>query len=66
MIIVENQKQIIETIEVRSAINDNVVVSFEHTADDSTNIFTAGFEKICKLCGIDRVQAESRYYVTKA
>lgn len=54
------------TVEVRSAINDNVVISFEHTNDGSTNIVTAGFSKLCKAFKIDRMQAESRYYVTKA
>lgn len=54
------------TVEVRSAINDNVVMSFEHTNDGSTNLVTAGFAKICKAFKIDRMQAENRYYVTKA
>lgn len=61
----ENNKSI-EKVEVRSAINDNVVVSFEHSSDDSVNIITAGFSKICNMLNINRVQAESRYYVTKA
>ncbi|MCC2249014.1 hypothetical protein JUJ52_03455 [Virgibacillus sp. AGTR] len=55
----------VETVEVRSSINDNVVVSFEHTSDDSANIVTAGFAKICNMLNINRVQAESHYYVTK-
>jgi hypothetical protein len=58
--------QTIETVEIRSAINDNVVVRFEHTSDDSVNLITAGFSKICNMLKINRVQAESRYYVTKA
>lgn len=60
------EKKTIETVEVRSSINDNVVVRFEHSSDDSVNIITAGFSKICNMLNINRVQAESRYYVTKA
>ena len=59
----ENNKQIIE---VRSAVNDNVVVRFEHVEDESINIFTEGFNRICNMLRINRVQAEERYYVTKA
>ena len=55
-----------EVIEVRSAINDNVVVRFEQTIDESTNVITAGMNKICDLLKINRVQADARYYVTKA
>lgn len=55
-----------QTVEVRSSINDNVVVSFEQTTDESVNIISAGFTKICTIMKINRVQAESRYYVTKA
>ncbi|WP_078598351.1 hypothetical protein [Evansella clarkii] len=58
-------KQNTTVVEVRSAINDNVVMSFEHTSEESTNIITAGFSKICNALKINRVQAESRYYVTK-
>lgn len=57
-----NRKQIVE---VRSAITDNVVVSFVHEVDSTTNIFTAGYNKICEIVGMNRVQAENRYYVTK-
>lgn len=60
------EKKSIETVEVRSSINDNVVVRFEHSSDDSVNLITAGFSKICNMLNINRVQAESRYYVTKA
>lgn len=56
-----NQGQIVE---VRSAMNDNVVFSFENT-DEKTNIFTAGFSKVCSVLKINRVEAEQRYYVTK-
>ena len=59
------KQAIVEIIEVRSAVNDNVVVVFEHTCDPSTNMVTAGMNKICKLLGINRVQADARYYVTK-
>lgn len=59
-----NQTAVSEMVEVRSTINDNVVMSFEHTSDESVNIITAGFAKICSMLKIDRVQAESRYYVT--
>lgn len=52
-------------VEVRSAINDNVVIRFE-ADDNSTNIITAGFNRICEALKINRVQAESRYYVTEA
>ncbi|KQY91014.1 hypothetical protein ASD24_24780 [Paenibacillus sp. Root52] len=55
-----------KTIEVRSSINDNVVIRFEHVEDSSINIFTAGYQKICKLLKINRVQAEERFYVTEA
>jgi len=54
-----------QVIEVRSAVNDNVVVRFEQTVDNSTNIITAGMAKICELLNINRVQADTRYYVTK-
>lgn len=60
------EKKTIEKVEVRSSINDGVVMSFDHTSDESVNIITAGFSKICKAMRINRVQAESRYYVTKA
>lgn len=60
----ENTNQSI--VEVRSAINDNVVARFEHTEDSSVNLITVGFAKICDMLKINRVQAESRYYVTKA
>lgn len=56
----ENKKHVIE---VRSAINDNVVIRFENTEDESVNVITAGFNKICKVLKINRVQAENRYYV---
>lgn len=56
----ENKKHVIE---VRSAINDNVVIRFEHQEDESVNVITAGFNKICKALKINRVQAENRYYV---
>lgn len=62
----KKNKTEVEIVEVRSSINDNVVMRFEHTSDDSTNIVTAGFSKICSILKINRVQAESRYYVTKA
>ncbi|MCR6108718.1 hypothetical protein HXA34_20690 [Salipaludibacillus agaradhaerens] len=52
-------------VEVRSAVNDNVVMSFEHTNDEGANIVTAGFSKICSMLKINRVQAENQYYVTK-
>lgn len=53
-------------IEVRSHINDNVVIQFNAPQDAQTNIVTAGFERICNALRINRVQAESRYYVTRA
>lgn len=53
-----------QIIEVRSAINDNVVMTFEH--DTSINVVTAGFNKICQLLHINRVQAEKHYYVDVA
>ena len=61
-----NKTAVSEMVEVRSSINDNVVMRFEHANDESTNIITAGFAKICNVLKINRVQAESRYYVTKA
>lgn len=54
-----------KTVEVRSAVNDNVVISFEHAESESVNIVTAGFNKICSAFGISRLQAENQYYVTK-
>ncbi|MGX1266766.1 hypothetical protein RKD55_004710 [Rossellomorea marisflavi] len=62
----KNQTAASEMVEVRSSINDNVVIRFEHSSDESTNIITAGFAKICNVLKINRVQAESRYYVTKS
>lgn len=53
-----------QIVEVKSAINDNVIMSFE-VRDEGTNVITAGFKKICDMLKIDRVQAESRYYVTQ-
>lgn len=53
----------VQTVEVRSAMNDNVVVSFEMTKDENSNMFTAGFQKICDMLKINRVEAEQRYYV---
>ena len=55
-----------QIIEVRSAINDNVVHSFEVEQNDSVNIVSAGYDKICKLFGIDRVSASNNYYVERA
>lgn len=52
-------------IEVRSQINDNVVIAFEKEAD-GVNVITAGFERICQAFGMNRVDAENRYYVTNA
>lgn len=49
-------------IEIRSQINDNVVLSFEKQ-DDGINPISAGFERICKAFGMNRVDAENRYYV---
>jgi len=60
-----NPNHAVNIIEVRSAVNDNVVVKFEHVCDESTNIITAGMTKICNLLKINRVQADQRYYVTK-
>lgn len=57
----KNSKAVV--VEVRSSMNDNVVISFE-TSDQSVNIVSAGFARICDLLKINRVQAESRYYVT--
>lgn len=56
--------QDITRIEVRSSINDNVVVSFERTEQDAKNVITAGYDKICRMLKINRVEAERRYYVT--
>ncbi|OMF76762.1 hypothetical protein [Paenibacillus glucanolyticus] len=53
-------------VEVRSNINDNVVIRFEHVEESSVNIFTAGYKAICKRLGINRVQAEERFYVTES
>ncbi|MBD7970302.1 hypothetical protein [Paenibacillus gallinarum] len=53
-------------VEVRSNTNDNVVIRFEHVEDSSINIFTEGYKKICNRLGINRVQAEERYYVTES
>lgn len=50
------------TVEIRSQLNDNVVISFEKQ-DDGVNPISAGFDRICKAFGINRVDAESRYYV---
>lgn len=52
-------------VEIRSQINDNVVLSFEKEAD-GVNVITAGFERICRAFGMNRVDAENRYYVTNA
>lgn len=51
-----------QIVEVKSAINDNVIMSFE-VKEEGVNVITAGFKKICDVLGINRVQAESRYYV---
>lgn len=57
-------EQSTKTIEVRSAMNDNVVLSFSHTEESETNIFTAGYKRICQAFNINRVDAESRYYIS--
>lgn len=54
-----------QIIEVRSATNDNIVHSFEVEQNDSVNIVTAGYDKICKLFSIDRISASQRYYVER-
>lgn len=56
----------IEVVEVRSQTNDNVVIRFQQTQDESINIVTAGYNKICSMLKINRLEAERRYYVTKA
>lgn len=56
----------VQNMEVRSAVNDKVIMSFEHTADNSVNVITAGYNKVCAAFGIDRMNAENRYYVAKA
>lgn len=53
-----------KTIEVRSTTNDNVVLTFSHTEESETNIFTAGYKRICEAFNINRVDAESRYYIS--
>lgn len=53
-------------IEVRSHINDNIVIQFNAPEDAQVNVISAGFERICKALRINRVQAESQYYVTRA
>ena len=60
----KNIKSNTQIVEVKSAMNDNVVVSFE--VDASRNIFTEGFSKICGMLNINRVEAEQRYYVERA
>ena len=62
----QTAKAPVQKIEVRSSINDNLVVSFEHSQDESVNLVTAGYNKICSMFKIDRMNAENRYYVTKA
>lgn len=51
------------TVEVRSAINDNVVIAFEKSEHEPKNAITAGYDRICKTLGISRAEAERRYYV---
>lgn len=52
--------------EVRSQFNDKVILAFEHTETPGVNVITAGYNKVCKAFGIDRINAENRYYVTNA
>lgn len=53
-------------VEIRSQFNDHVVMTFTQTNDASVNIITEAYNKICSLFKINRVEAERRYYVTKA
>lgn len=55
----------LERVEVRSILNDNVVATFEHTSDESVNMITLAYNKICERFRISRFIAEQRYYVTK-
>lgn len=50
-------------VEVRSTMNDNVVIAFEKSEHDPKNAITAGYDRICKAFGINRAEAERRYYV---
>lgn len=54
-----------QKVEVRSLVNDNAVITFEQTHDESVNLISVGYSRICKMLGINRVEAESRYYVSK-
>ena len=56
------QKQIVE---VRSTVNDNVVMQFEQDNNTGTNFITAGYKKVCDMFRINRVEAGNRYYITK-
>lgn len=55
-----------QTIEVRSKSNDKAVLTFTHSEESGVNLITAGYNKVCAAFGIDRMNADSRYYVTKA
>lgn len=55
-----------QKVEVRSSVNDKVVITFEHKTDNSVNLVTAGYNRVCAAFGIDRMNAENRYYVAKA
>lgn len=59
----KNTQSTAKKIEVRSQTNDRVVMTFEHTEQQGTNIVTAGYNRIMKAFGIDRMNAENRYYV---
>lgn len=63
---IQNNQAPAQKIEIRSNANDKAVITFEHTEDNSVNVITAGYNRVCAAFGIDRMNAESRYYVTKA
>lgn len=59
-----NQKMV--TVEVRSLLNENTVIQFQTTETPTTSVISEGWSRICKALKMNRVQAESRFYVTKA
>lgn len=53
-------------VEVRSIHNDMPVIQFETVESPTTSVISEGWSRLCNMIKSDRVQAETRYYVTKA
>lgn len=50
-------------VEIRRQEFDNVVATIEHSSDSSINPITAGYEKICNMLKINKVEASRHFYV---